>query len=57
VTHNLPVVSFLCDRLAVMRQGRIVEVADVALLKSGELREAYSRELLAATEGRASVTA
>ena len=26
VTHNLPVVSFLCDRLAVMRQGRIVEI-------------------------------
>ena len=56
VTHNLPVVSFLCDRLAVMRQGRIVEVADVALLKTGQLAEPYSRELLAATEGRASVT-
>jgi ABC-type dipeptide/oligopeptide/nickel transport system ATPase subunit len=49
VTHNLPVVSFLCDRLAVMRQGRIVEVADVAQLKAGQLREPYSRELLAAT--------
>jgi len=57
VTHNLPVVSFLCDRLAVMRHGRIVEVADVSLLKRGELVEPYSRELLAATEGRASVTA
>ena len=57
VTHNLPVVSFLCDRLAVMRQGRIVEVADVALLKRGELREAYSRELLDATEGRAAAPA
>jgi ABC-type dipeptide/oligopeptide/nickel transport system ATPase subunit len=49
VTHNLPVVSFLCDRLAVMRQGRIVEIADVAQLKAGQLREPYSRELLAAT--------
>ena len=57
VTHNLPVVSFLCDRLAVMRHGRIVEVADVGLLKRGELAEPYSRELLAATEGRASVIA
>ena len=57
VTHNLPVVSFLCDRLAVMRQGRIVEVADVGLLKRGELTEPYSRELLAATEGRASLIA
>lgn len=46
VTHNLPVVSFLCDRLAVMRHGRVVEIADVADLKRGELREPYSRELL-----------
>ena len=46
VTHNLPVVSFLCDRLAVMRQGRIVEVADVADLKRGDLKEPYSRELM-----------
>lgn len=53
VTHNLPVVGFLCDRLAVMRNGRIVEVADVELLKRGELAEPYSRELLAATAGRA----
>lgn len=57
VTHNLPVVSFLCDRLAVMRHGRIVEVADVGLLKRGELAEPYSRELLAATEGRAAALA
>ena len=57
VTHNLPVVSFLCDRLAVMRHGRIVEVADVELLKRGELAEPYSRELLAATEGRTGVIA
>ena len=51
VTHNLPVVSFLCDRLAVMRHGRIVEVAEVGQLRRGELREDYSRELLAATAG------
>jgi len=57
VTHNLPVVSFLCDRLAVMRHGRVVEVADVGLLKRGELREPYSQELLAATEGRPAVSA
>jgi ABC-type dipeptide/oligopeptide/nickel transport system ATPase subunit len=53
VTHNLPVVSFLCDRLAVMRQGRIVEVADVAQLRQGKLNESYSQELLAATPGAA----
>ncbi len=46
VTHNLPVVSFLCDRLAVMRHGRIVEIADVADLRQGALKEPYSRELM-----------
>ena len=49
VTHNLPVVSFLCDRLAVMRHGRIVEVANVDQLKHGQLTSDYSRELMAAT--------
>ncbi|MHA7773388.1 ABC transporter ATP-binding protein [Roseibium sp. M-1] len=51
VTHNLPVVSFLCDRLAVMRHGRIVEVADVSDLKTGHLTAPYSRELFAASGG------
>jgi ABC-type dipeptide/oligopeptide/nickel transport system ATPase subunit len=51
VTHNLPVVSFLCDRLAVMRHGRIVEIAAVEQLKRGSLTEPYSRELLAASAG------
>jgi len=51
VTHNLPVVSFLCDRLAVMRHGRIVEIAGVEALKSGRLEDAYSRELYAASGG------
>jgi ABC-type dipeptide/oligopeptide/nickel transport system ATPase subunit len=46
VTHNLPVVSFLCDRLAVMRHGRIVEIAGVNQLRSGTLRDDYSRQLL-----------
>ncbi|WP_395447257.1 ABC transporter ATP-binding protein [Aminobacter sp. UC22_36] len=45
VTHNLPVVSFLCDRLAVMRHGRVVEVASVDQLKRGALVDPYSREL------------
>ena len=51
VTHNLPVVSFLCDRLAVMRGGRIVETADVSQLKQGALNDPYSRQLLAASRG------
>jgi len=47
VTHNLPVVSFLCDRLAVMRHGRVVEIADVGQLKRGALTDPYSQELIA----------
>jgi ABC-type dipeptide/oligopeptide/nickel transport system ATPase subunit len=54
VTHNLPVVSFLCDRLAVMRHGRIVEVAGVDQLKRGNLADPYSRELLALSGGHPS---
>lgn len=45
VTHNLAVVSFLCDRLAVMRHGRIVETASVDQLRGGRLVDPYSREL------------
>ncbi len=51
VTHNLPVVSFLCDSLAVMRYGRVVEIAGVDALKSGQLSDPYSRELYAASGG------
>lgn len=54
VTHNLPIVSFLCDRLAVMRRGRIVETADVSQLKTGTLNDPYSRELYAASGGKIS---
>lgn len=49
VTHNLPVVSFLCNRLAVMQHGRIVEVASVDQLKTASLVETYSRSLLEAS--------
>jgi ABC-type dipeptide/oligopeptide/nickel transport system ATPase subunit len=46
VTHNLSVVSFLCDRLAVMRHGRIAEIASVDQLRHGSLRDKYSQQLL-----------
>jgi len=53
VTHNLPVVSFLCDRLAVMRGGRILEVADAGRLRAGTLEHSYSRDLLATSGSHA----
>jgi ABC-type dipeptide/oligopeptide/nickel transport system ATPase subunit len=46
VTHDLPVVSFLCDRLAVLRAGRVEEAATVATLRAARLHSAYGRELL-----------
>ena len=45
VTHDLPVVSFLCDRLAILRAGQVVETADVAALRSGQFTSAYGQEL------------
>ncbi|WP_342361438.1 ABC transporter ATP-binding protein [Terrarubrum flagellatum] len=51
VSHNLAVVAHMCDRIAVMNSGRIVEETTAAALRSGEPREAYTRQLLAATRG------
>jgi peptide/nickel transport system ATP-binding protein len=51
VSHNLAVVGHVCDRLAVMRQGRIVEAATAAELAAGTLEHPYSRQLLASSRG------
>lgn len=51
VTHNLPVVSFMCDRMAVMKLGRIVEISDARALHTGDLAHEYSRELYANSIG------
>jgi ABC-type dipeptide/oligopeptide/nickel transport system ATPase subunit len=52
VTHNLHVVAFLCDRLAVMRHGQVVEVAGVDALRQGRFQHPYSQELYDASGGR-----
>jgi ABC-type dipeptide/oligopeptide/nickel transport system ATPase subunit len=51
VTHDLPIVSFLCDRLGVLRHGRLVETAATAELRAGRLTTDYGRELLACSLG------
>lgn len=51
VTHNLPVVSFMCDRMAVMNKGRIVEIAPADTLHTGAFADPYSCALYAASGG------
>ncbi|GCL61562.1 peptide ABC transporter ATP-binding protein [Rubrivivax pictus] len=50
VSHDLGVVAHLCDRLAVMQQGRIVETLTTDALCAGQARHAYTRALLAAAD-------
>ena len=46
VTHDLPIVSFLCDRLGVLRRGRLEEVTPIAQLRAGRLSSDYGAELI-----------
>lgn len=48
VTHDFGVVADICDRVTVMRSGRLVETADVAELFANPKAE-YTRMLLAST--------
>jgi ABC-type dipeptide/oligopeptide/nickel transport system ATPase component/ABC-type dipeptide/oligopeptide/nickel transport system permease subunit len=48
VTHNLGIVADICDRVAVMKSGRIVETADVETLFSSPKHE-YTQLLLSST--------
>lgn len=51
VSHDLGVVAHLCNRIAIMQGGRLVEVLTAEQLRSGEARNAYTRELVAASRG------
>jgi ABC-type glutathione transport system ATPase component len=48
ISHSMPVVRYLCDRIAVMRAGEIVETGPSGLITSNPQHE-YTRTLLAAT--------
>lgn len=49
VSHDLSVVGHMCEHLAVMKDGEIVEIMDVETLRNAQARHAYSQELLAAS--------
>jgi len=51
VSHNLAVVAHMCDRLAVMNRGTVVEEMDVASLRRERPKVAYTRQLLLASKG------
>jgi peptide/nickel transport system ATP-binding protein len=51
VSHNLAVVAALCERVAVMRQGRVVEEMPVADLRAGRTNHPYTAELIEASRG------
>jgi peptide/nickel transport system ATP-binding protein len=49
VSHDLSVVGHMCDRVAVMKDGEIVEVMDVEALRAMKAVHPYSQQLLAAS--------
>jgi peptide/nickel transport system ATP-binding protein len=49
VTHDLAVVAHLCDRVAIMHQGKLLEELTAGEIRSGDAREPYTQQFLAAS--------
>lgn len=49
VSHDLPVIAHMCEQLAVMRNGEIVEVMSSETLRLGNPSHEYSKQLLTAS--------
>ncbi|WP_299641984.1 ABC transporter ATP-binding protein [Devosia sp.] len=48
VSHDLAVISYMCERLMVMRNAKVVETLTREQLRSGAIAEDYTRALIAA---------
>lgn len=51
VSHDLAVISHMCEHLAVMKSGKIVETLSVEQLRNGDFSTDYTRQLMTASEG------
>ena len=51
VSHDLAVVAHLCNRIAIMQLGQLVEIVSAEVLRSGAVQQDYTRELIAASRG------
>jgi peptide/nickel transport system ATP-binding protein len=51
VSHDLAVINHMCEKLAVMRTGSVVEQLDADALGTGAVRQDYTRQLLIASAG------
>ena len=51
VSHDLGIVNHMCDRLVVMKDGRIVEFLSSDALETQDFAEAYTRQLFIASSG------
>jgi peptide/nickel transport system ATP-binding protein len=53
VSHDLPVIAHMCERVGVMLKGRLVEEITAASLRAGQASHPCTRALIAASRGAA----
>ncbi len=51
VSHDLAVIAHLCERIAVMSHGEVIEFTTAEALASGRVTHAYTRQLLRSNRG------
>jgi ABC-type dipeptide/oligopeptide/nickel transport system ATPase component len=51
VSHDLAVISHLCERIGVMTHGTLIEITTADALASGNVRHPYTQQLLRSNRG------